>query len=407
MASPTSSAPSPSSSPGSPAYDPLQTTSTPYGNSIFAPSSTVDKTCSLGKRKWSGSDSSQSSPTPVKQARLSVCALPNTSDDSEEQPCCSSSLSNTTTPQNTAHKAEAVKRKLSSSSGEGPAGKRKCKRKHSDSPSPGSPKSPKRSPKHACEPESLLALLTKRSGGNREAPSTKRACSIGEWATTGNTSPYRKQRATLNALFIQRLQQEIQRAQASLDGDDRLIAKAFHHTTITTPLSAATPLIFMKKQDGYKNRLDWHKLKMALARLETCPRSRLGEEAAGQAIRWLKHFFRYVNSSPRLRTDISGRALTHLCAQAIAGQGIQLNENNSGPISTKLREETSLLSGEDLAVAQQNPERLYKECTVSLLRHVRTPSYYKQDLQKRTPTSPYTCVDFEQQAETEAQTHQE
>ncbi len=407
MASPTSSASSPSSSPGSPVYNPLQTIPPANANSVFAAPSTTEKTCSLGKRRWSGDDSSGLNPTPIKQARLSVCASPNThsTSDTEEQPCCSATISHTA--QRTASKVTKAKRKLSSSSSsdEETPRKRTCKRKHVGSPSPTSPKSPKKSPKHA--PSSLLALLTQRPGGNQETRSTKRACTIGEWAATGNTSPYRKQRARLNALFVQRLQKEIQQALSSLDGDDRLIAKAFHHATITTPLSAATPLIFIKKQDGYKNRLDWHRLKLALARLETRSHSPLGEGAACQVLRWLKHFFRHVNSSPRLHTNILGKSLTHLCAQAIAGQDIELSENNSGYISKKLREETCLLSGEDLAVAQQNPECLYKESTVALLRHVGTPSYYKQDLQKQQPTSPYTCVDFEQQAATEAQTHQE
>lgn len=366
---PVSPSSSVSSSPGSP-YNPLNAPAYPNTNAIFCP--IPSSSSSAGAENPQPSTSARG--TAHKTNQTAKRKLSESSDSSSESECASK------------------KRKIGTP--EQPK-KAKCKRKHVESTCKATPA------KRPC-----ITSSSDSDDSDEEGPSQRSNPENAPWfrACRYNRQCYKEKKEQLNRLFIQRLQRELNHAQRSLTPEDSLAASLFetaaeHKRTV----SPKGPFVFVKQQSGFKNRLDWGKLHKALCCIEasssSSSRNPITNSSSQRAIQWLKRFFSCINTREWSRTYLSGPALTHLCAQALAAQGLAVTSDNQGLTHLGGRE-GCFISGSDLTAALNNTSYVTTEYALSFLR---TPSSRNHDTQRNYQRNENYHLDLEATAATAPQ----
>ncbi len=366
---PVSPSSSVSSSPGSP-YNPLNAPAYPNTNAIFCP--IPSSSSSAGAENPQPSTSARG--TAHKTNQTAKRKLSESSDSSSESECASK------------------KRKIETP--EQPK-KAKCKRKHVESTCKATPA------KRPC-----ITSSSDSDDSDEEGPSQRSNPENAPWfrACRYNRQCYKEKKEQLNRLFIQRLQRELNHAQRSLTPEDSLAASLFE-TAAEQKLSlyGKGPFVFVKQQSGFKNQLDWDKLKKALCCIEatssSSSRNPITNHSSQRAVQWLKRFFSCINSKVWARTYLSGATLTHLCAQALAAQGLTTTNDNQGLTQLGSRD-GCFISGSDLTAALDNANYITKEHALSFLR---TPYSRNHDTQKKNTRAERYHLDLEATAMTDPQ----
>lgn len=269
-------------------------------------------------------------------------------------------------------------------------GKRSCKRKHCDETIPTPEKRIRlEAPSSPSESPSTSYLFTPYA--QHHAPgavfTTRRITNDPRVAERKGLS--REVQNLVNPLFMKRFQQDVCAAQQNLELIDRIAASMFQEQCDEVPQHEPkkNPHIFVVRPPKSPIRLDWNKLCLALSRLARANAKSLpatvGLEAATKATRFLKLLYQRKDFPALEPRYTSGHMFTHLCAQALAMQNIEVSPGTFYS-SPQFNESCCFLSGLDLDECLETPGILDLYPAISFLRHKGT--HNRKSTRRQIPT---------------------